>query len=74
MPTYEYSCRACGGEFEREQRITEPPISTCLHCGKDAAARRIAGATFQLKGGGWYADGYVSNHATPNSSSGEAAP
>jgi 5-methyltetrahydropteroyltriglutamate--homocysteine methyltransferase len=23
MPTYEYECRACGHEFEREQRIHE---------------------------------------------------
>lgn len=58
MPTYEYSCNACGHEFEATQRIVEPPIRTCTKCREDAAVRKISRPSFILKGGGWYADGY----------------
>ena len=61
MPTYEYACEACGGAWETEQRITEPPLKKCPKCGKNAAKRQISGGgAFILKGGGWYADGYAS--------------
>ena len=33
MPTYEYSCPACG-EFEKEQRMSDPPLKKCPYCGK----------------------------------------
>ena len=58
MPTYEYACDACGHSFEKEQRITEDPIKKCPQCGKLKARRMIAGGSFILKGGGWYADLY----------------
>jgi putative FmdB family regulatory protein len=58
MPIYEYSCDACGHEFEASQRISEPPIRTCVRCTREAATRRVSRPSFILKGGGWYADGY----------------
>jgi putative FmdB family regulatory protein len=58
MPIYEYSCGACGHEFEASQRITEPPLQRCVRCGTDAASRKVSRPSFILKGGGWYADGY----------------
>ena len=47
------TCDACG--HETEDRVGDETI-TCP-CGADM---RIvpAGGSFQLKGGGWYADGY----------------
>jgi putative FmdB family regulatory protein len=63
MPTYEYECRACGHEFEREQRISEDPIKTCPRCKKDEARRLISRTSFVLKGGGWYSDLYSSKPA-----------
>ncbi len=61
MPTYEYACDACGGAWEIEQRITEPPLKKCPKCGKNTAKRQISGGgAFILKGSGWYADGYSS--------------
>ena len=63
MPTYEYGCRACGHEFEREQRIHEDPIRTCPRCRKDEARRLISRTSFVLKGGGWYSDLYSSKPA-----------
>ncbi len=53
MPTYEYKCPACG-EFEKEQRMSDPSLKKCPHCGK-AVTRLIGGGGggFVLKGGNW---------------------
>lgn len=60
MPVYEYACKACGREFEREQSIREKPVRKCPHCGKLQAKRLISKTSFVLKGGGWYNDLYAS--------------
>lgn len=56
MPIYEYGCEACGNEFELMQRIgaDAPP---CPSCG-GGVQKRVSRTSFQLKGGGWYKDGY----------------
>ncbi|MGA2451545.1 MAG: zinc ribbon domain-containing protein [Polyangiaceae bacterium] len=70
MPTYEYSCAACGHAWEQVQRISEPPSVLCPKCMKSEAHRLISGGThFILKGGGWYSDLYSS----PKASKGEPA-
>lgn len=68
MPTYTYRCDACDSEFEKEQRIVEPPIKKCPSCGKAKARRLITGGNFILKGGGWYSDGYGSSKSSSASS------
>jgi putative FmdB family regulatory protein len=70
MPVYEYLCKACGHEFEREQRISEDPIKKCPGCGALKAVRQISRTSFVLKGGGWYSDLYGSK---PAKSGGEDA-
>ncbi len=60
MPTYEYLCKKCGHEFEREQRITANPIKTCPECKARKVERLISRTSFVLKGGGWYSDLYSS--------------
>lgn len=60
MPTYDYQCRKCNFEFEREQRITADPIKTCPKCKSRKVKRLLSAPSFLLKGGGWYADGYGS--------------
>ena len=68
MPTYEYTCDACGKAFELEQRITEKPVKKCLKCGKAKARRLIStSAAPILKGGGWYADLYSSSRSQKKS-------
>lgn len=58
MPTYEYQCKACGHEFEREQRISDAPLKTCPECKAPKVKRLISRTRFHLKGGGWYSDLY----------------
>ena len=60
MPTYEYLCKACDHEFEREQRITDPKVRTCPECKKRRVERLISQTSFVLKGGGWHSDLYSS--------------
>ncbi len=65
MPVYEYICKACDHEFEREQRITDSPVKKCPQCGAMKAKRLISRTSFVLKGGGWYSDLYSSSGAKP---------
>lgn len=58
MPTYEYLCKACEHEFEREQRISDPPVKTCPKCKAKQVKRLLSAPRFHLKGGGWYSDLY----------------
>lgn len=57
MPIYEYHCGSCGKDFERFQKITDPPLTACPECGKKVS-RTISQTSFTLKGGGWFKDGY----------------
>lgn len=59
MPTYEYRCAACGHEFERFQKMSDPPVRTCPECKKRKAERRISsGGGLLFKGPGFYATDY----------------
>jgi len=59
MPVYEYECNGCQKVFEVQQRIADAPVSVCPDCG-GTVRKLISMSSFQLKGGGWYTDGYSS--------------
>ena len=42
MPVYEYECKGCGHEFEKEQRINDKPARKCPSCGAMKAKRLIS--------------------------------
>ena len=52
VPTYEYKCPVCG-EFEKEQRMSAPPLKKCPHCGKAVTRLVGGGGGFVLKGANW---------------------
>jgi putative FmdB family regulatory protein len=60
VPTYEYRCPE-GHEFEKFQRMSDPPGAECPECG--AAAKRIlsGGAGLLFKGEGFYITDYRSD-------------
>jgi len=58
MPLYEYICTACDHHFEEMQKFSDKPIRKCPVCGKNKVEKKISLAGFQLKGVGWYKDGY----------------
>jgi len=59
MPLYEYECDTCLKVFEVQQRMADAPLSSCPEC-EGSVKKVMSMSSFQLKGGGWYADGYAS--------------
>jgi putative FmdB family regulatory protein len=55
MPTYDYSCAACGHRFERFESINDAAPKACPKCGKKKAKRQLGtGAGLIFKGSGFY--------------------
>jgi putative FmdB family regulatory protein len=54
MPFYEYQCKNCGHDLEAMQKINDPPLKKCPHCGKSQLQRLMSAPVFRLKGAGWY--------------------
>ncbi len=59
MPVYEYECKACEKVFEIQQKMADDPLKDCPDC-SGPITKLMSMSSFQLKGGGWYADGYSS--------------
>ena len=72
MPIYEYECQECRKVVEQWQSISDKPMSTCPECSGEMK-KLISSSSFQLKGGGWYADGYSNCGSASSSSSSDSA-
>ena len=73
MPIYEYRCAACGHKLESLQKLADAPLVTCPACGKDALAKQLSAAGFQLKGSGWYATDFKGSGSKPPAKDAETA-
>lgn len=68
MPTYEYTCKKCGHEFEVFRSMTAPPLKVCPEelCarkkwGRGPVVKKIGeGAGLLFKGSGFYITDYRS--------------
>jgi putative FmdB family regulatory protein len=65
MPIYAYRCDECGFSKDVLQKMSDPVLTTCLSCGKDAFKKQVTAAGFQLKGTGWYVTDFRSGSAPP---------
>ena len=54
MPIYEFECSACGDQFERLQKLSDPDPAVCPKCGAARVKRRLTAPAFRLAGSGWY--------------------
>jgi putative FmdB family regulatory protein len=54
MPIYAFACDACGHQFDRLQKLSDPDPGECPVCGKPAVRRQLTAPSFRLAGGGWY--------------------
>jgi len=56
--TYEYVCKSCGHEWQKEQKITEEPDKTCPSCHAASAQRLVSGGVGTIfRGAGWFKTG-----------------
>jgi putative FmdB family regulatory protein len=63
MPIYAYKCNSCGFAKDVLQKISDPLLTDCPHCGAAAFSKQLTSAGFQLKGSGWYATDFKGGSA-----------
>ena len=54
MPIYAFQCDACGHQFDRLQKLSDPDPTECPDCGESAVRRQLTAPSFRLSGSGWY--------------------
>ena len=77
MPIYSYHCKACDGTFKTLAKMSDPAPTRCDLCQAEGLlTKQLSRTSFQLKGGGWYNEGYsgASNQSasTPSDSKSES--
>jgi putative FmdB family regulatory protein len=60
VPTYEYRCPN-GHEFEKFERMADPPMAHCPDCGAESERILSGGAGLLFKGEGFYITDYRSD-------------
>ncbi|MDK9708419.1 MAG: zinc ribbon domain-containing protein [Desulforhopalus sp.] len=73
MPVYEYECKECNKVFEVQQKMADQPLSNCPEC-QAPVKKLVSMSSFQLRGGGWYADGYSSTSGSAKPAPAAAKP
>ena len=66
MPVYEFEC--ANGHITEELVAMGTNHTRCTKC-KKKAKKILSACSFELKGGGWYADGYSSKRSKSNNKS-----
>ena len=61
MPLYDFECEECNyiEEILTSSAGSSEIVLTCPECEKETMKRKVGLSSFQLKGGGWYKDGYT---------------
>ncbi len=54
MPIYGFTCEACGHQFDRLQKLSDPDPESCPSCGAADVHRQVTAPWFRLAGNGWY--------------------
>ena len=54
MPIYAFECTACGHQFDRLQKMSDPDPDACPECAAGAIKRQLTAPAFRLSGSGWY--------------------
>ncbi|QAU25545.1 zinc ribbon domain-containing protein [Dyella sp. M7H15-1] len=73
MPIYEFQCHACGHQFDRLQKLSDPDPSNCPDCGKPQVQRKLSAPQFRLAGGGWYETDFKKDGDKKRNLAGDAA-
>src|SRR5690606_17506999 len=54
MPIYAFECAACGHQFDRLQKLSDPDPESCPDCSAEGVRRKVTAPSFRLAGSGWY--------------------
>jgi putative FmdB family regulatory protein len=73
LPLYEYQCKKCHSLTERIQKFSDPPLTTCPHCGGELE-QLLSAPAVQFKGSGWYVTDYARKSAKGEAKGGNGAP
>ena len=67
MPLYDFKCEKCDyiEEVLTSSTGSSEIVLTCPECEEEAMKRQVGLSSFQLKGGGWYKDGYTKKPEKP---------
>ena len=72
MPLYEYQCKSCHTTTERIQKFSDPPLTTCPHCGGELE-QLLSAPAVQFKGAGWYVTDYARKGSSSAPKDGKSA-
>lgn len=73
MPTYDYTCTACGHDMEAFHSMSAM-LTTCPSCGQETLRRHVGkGAGLIFKGTGFYQTDYKRSSAPKDKSEGAPA-
>lgn len=73
MPIYAYKCESCGYARDVLQKLSDPPLTDCPHCGASSFKKQLTAAGFQLKGSGWYVTDFRDGNSGSQSAKPDAA-
>lgn len=54
MPIFDFSCDACGHQFEKLVLRTSDPSPACPECEHTEVKKLVSAPGFRLSGSGWY--------------------
>jgi putative FmdB family regulatory protein len=72
VPLYEYQCKKCHSLTERIQKFSDPPLTTCPHCGGELE-QLLSAPAVQFKGSGWYVTDYARKSSKGGSAGGNGS-
>ncbi len=72
MPLYEYRCKKCGKHFEKIQKVSAPPLTTCEVC-KGRLERLFSAPAIHFKGSGWYVTDYARKSSSTETAKSEGS-
>jgi putative FmdB family regulatory protein len=72
MPIYEYRCPECGHDFDKLQKVSDPPPA-CPKCSHPEVVKKVSQTSFHLKGTGWYVTDYKDRPSTATSKDAESS-
>lgn len=71
MPLYTYRCENCGVQFDRRQKFSDDPLTTCPECEKEALRKVYLPVGIVFKGSGFYS---TDNRSSSGANRGSSKP